>query len=181
MLNELLPFICWISFLVLALIHLRSQAKCIQGYTRWRSVFFFLFFIIYPSLTWRDLPEEQAVWNLSWELCEAAIMTTGVPKAPPSLLVTRSAPPHLQHLQAPPSLPGSVAHRYLSLCDLAQMELLALTSQTWDIKHVVSKLFNRIFLPRRIWSSHSGQWLWTETEGRGCNLADETAAAVPLL
>lgn len=59
--------------------------KCIMGYTR--------LFVFYPSLSWRDVPEEQAVWNLSRELCEAAIMTTWVPKAPPPLLVTCSAPP----------------------------------------------------------------------------------------
>lgn len=154
--------------------------NCIMGYTRWRSRFCF---VLFPSLSWRDVPEEQAVWNLSRELCEAAIMTTRVPKAPPPLLVTCSAPPPVQPLQAPPS-PGSVAHRFLSLCGLAQMELLALTSQTWDIKHVVSKLFNRIFLTRRTWSSHSSRWLWTETEGRGWNLANKTprtVAAVLLL
>lgn len=105
------------------------------------------------------------------------------PKGPASSFGDMVSPAPPLHLQIPPSPPGSVAHRFLSLCGLAHMmELLALTSQTWDVKHVVSKLFNRIFLPpRRTWSVLSSRWLWTETEGRGRNLANRTprtAAAV---
>lgn len=74
-----LPPICWISFLVLALRHLAVTSCCQNAswVTHADSRVFFN-----PSLSWRDLPEEQAVWNLSRELCEAAIITS--PKGPAS-------------------------------------------------------------------------------------------------